>query len=206
VNRTVATAQEFARSLDDPRVTAGPLSDIAANLATVDLAICAAESPDILIRADDIPVGRPPLCLIDVAMPRVIDLTVDEITGVTRRDITDLRRVVDETLAVRHGEIEQASELVSTEVDRFVRDRRERGAASIVTELRDALEAIRLTEWERRAKDFDDLSDDQRARVEALTKSLLAKVAHGPTTALRDAAGNDRGQRLAEATRSLFDL
>jgi hypothetical protein len=35
---------------------------------------------------------------------------------------------------------------------------------------------------------------------------VVAKIAHAPTLALKDASGTDRGQRLSEATRNLFDL
>jgi hypothetical protein len=35
---------------------------------------------------------------------------------------------------------------------------------------------------------------------------LLAKLAHGPSAALKESAGTDRGARLAEAARTLFDL
>lgn len=206
LNRTLATAEEFVGSLSDPRASAGPLSDLPSHLTSADLIICAAESPDLLIHVADIPADRGPLWLIDVAMPRVIDAAVTQHPHVVRRDIGDLRRVVEESLATRHGEMAAATELVSAEVERFLRDRRERGAASIVTDMRDALESIRASEWERRRRDFDDLSDEQRERVEALTRSLLAKWAHSPSTALKESAGTDRGARLAEAARTLFDL
>ena len=206
LNRTLATAEDFVASLDDARASAGPLTDLRAQLATADLVICAAEAPDILIHASDIPLDRGPLWLIDVAMPRVIDAAVSDHPHVVRRDIGDLRRVVEASLATRHGEMAAATDLVTAEVERFLRDRRERGAASIVTDLRDALENIRATEWERRRRDFDDLTDEQRERVDALTRTLLAKLAHGPSAALKESAGTDRGARLAEAARTLFDL
>jgi glutamyl-tRNA reductase len=50
------------------------------------------------------------------------------------------------------------------------------------------------------------LSDSQRAEVEALTRSLLAKVLHEPTVQLKDAAGSVQGEHLAEAVRVLFNL
>ncbi len=206
LNRTVATAKDFVDSLGDARASAGPLADLASHLATADLVICAAEAPELLIHAVDIPQDRGPLWLIDVAMPRVIDAAVSSHPHVVRRDIGDLRRVVEASLATRHGEMAAATDLVTAEVERFLRDRRERGAASIVTDMRDALEFIRATEWERRRRDFDDLNDEQRGRVEALTRTLLAKWAHGPSTALKESAGTDRGARLAEAARTLFDL
>ena len=42
--------------------------------------------------------------------------------------------------------------------------------------------------------------------MEQLTRALVAKIAHEPTVALRESAGTDRGQRLADSARALFDL
>ena len=45
-----------------------------------------------------------------------------------------------------------------------------------------------------------------REAVEALTKGLVAKLLHQPTVTLKDTAGSATGERLADATRQLFDL
>ena len=58
----------------------------------------------------------------------------------------------------------------------------------------------------RRAHELIDLSDEQREVVRSLLRSVVAKIAHRPTVALKDAAGMDQGIRLTEATRTLFDL
>jgi glutamyl-tRNA reductase len=50
------------------------------------------------------------------------------------------------------------------------------------------------------------LNDEQRELVRSLLRSVVAKIAHRPTVALKDAAGMDQGIRLTEATRNLFDL
>jgi glutamyl-tRNA reductase len=50
------------------------------------------------------------------------------------------------------------------------------------------------------------LSDTERADVEGLTRSLLAKVLHEPTVQLKEVAGSVQGEQLAEAVRVLFNL
>ena len=50
------------------------------------------------------------------------------------------------------------------------------------------------------------LEPRQRDAVEALTRSLLAKLLHDPTVRLKDAAGSAKGERLAGALTELFDL
>ena len=50
------------------------------------------------------------------------------------------------------------------------------------------------------------LDEQQRQVVEAVARDVLAKLAHPPTVALKEAAGTPRGERLVEALRTLFDL
>jgi glutamyl-tRNA reductase len=58
----------------------------------------------------------------------------------------------------------------------------------------------------RRERDIDDLTPEQREKVASLLRSVVAKIAHRPTVALKEAAGTDQGMRLSETTRTLFDL
>ena len=76
----------------------------------------------------------------------------------------------------------------------------------MVVALRERLEGIRSAELERRISELGELTDAQREAVEALTRSILAKVVHEPTVALKDSAGTPRGERLVEAARILFGL
>jgi glutamyl-tRNA reductase len=113
---------------------------------------------------------------------------------------------VQAALVGRYDALDQANAILDEEVEKFHEDRRSRGAAAIVSELREYLDTLRLHELERRANDLSDLTAEQYERVDSLTRSIVAKIAHDPTIALKEAAGTDRGQRLADATRTLFDL
>jgi glutamyl-tRNA reductase len=42
--------------------------------------------------------------------------------------------------------------------------------------------------------------------VRSVVRSVVAKIAHRPTTALKESAGTDQGARLSEAVRTLFDI
>jgi glutamyl-tRNA reductase len=66
-------------------------------------------------------------------------------------------------------------------------------------------EADRAHEVQRLHKHHD-LTLQQWDAVEAATKAVLAKFLHSPSSAVRQAAGTHRGDRLAEAIRELFDL
>ena len=204
VNRTEDNAHAIARSVSDARLTVRGWNSLHDVIADSHVAIFAAEVTEPLVAAAQLAAG--PKLLIDLGMPRCVDVSVDSISGVRRLDIAHLETVVHATLAERHAELDAAEGIVALEIDKYLEDRRSRGAAAIVSEFRELLETARISELERRASDFADLTPEQRERVESLTRSLLAKIAHTPTQALKDAAGTDRGLRLTEALRNLFNL
>jgi glutamyl-tRNA reductase len=131
---------------------------------------------------------------------------VNELATVRRIDISDLRGRVEQALGDRREATDAAQAIVDEDVERFLNEQRARGAAVIVRELREHFDDVVTTEVARRAHDLDELTDEQRESVVSLIRSVVAKIAHRPTVALKEAAGTDQGTRLSEATRNLFDL
>ena len=96
--------------------------------------------------------------------------------------------------------------IVTDDVERFLSEQRARGAAVIVSDLREHFDEVVAGEIARRGRDLEGLTPEQRETVISLIRSVVAKIAHRPTVALKEAAGTDQGTRLSEATRNLFDL
>ncbi len=206
LNRTHERAVALAAEVGDDRVRVGSLEQLDAVLASSRLLITAIETTHSLLARGDIESRTDELLIVDLAMPRVVHSNVDELAPIRRLDISHLRDVIARTMAERKEAMDAASAIVDSEVEKFHEDRRSRGAAAIVGELRERLEQLRISEIERRSAEMLSLSDEQRELMQSLTRSLIAKIAHTPTVALKEAAGTDRGQRLYEATRNLFDL
>jgi glutamyl-tRNA reductase len=204
-NRTVPAAVALAAK-DPSRVTAIGLDGLAAVVAAADLVISAVEADSIVLPAAALARAGGPVLVVDLGMPRTVDPVSASLPGVTLLDIAHLRDVVDVALKERRDEIAAAEVILSEEVERFLGDRRARGAAPLVTELRTRLEQLRVAEFDRNRGELATLSAEQLERVEQLTRSLVAKIAHEPTVALRESSGTDRGHRLADAVRALFGL
>ncbi len=208
VNRTIGTAEELVGGSGlAVSARAAGLDDLARELATARLVVCAAETDEPLLGVSHLE-GRTTdeLLIVDLGMPRNAEQALDELDGVELLDIGDLREVIDRAVGERRSEISAAETIVADEVARFTEDQRGRGAAPMVVALRERLEGIRSAELERRISELGELTDAQREAVEALTRSILAKVVHEPTVALKDSAGTPRGERLVEAARILFGL
>ncbi len=205
LNRTPERAERVAGDLGEGAVPGG-LAELAARLEGADLVVTALEAPVAILGREDL-VGRAaPLLVMDLAMPRAVESAVSTLEAVRRIDISDLGEAVERALDDRRGAIEEASAIVLEEVDRFLNDQRARGAAAIVRDLRAHFDEVVAGELERRRHDLDSLSEEERERVHSLVRSVVAKIAHRPTVSLKEAAGTDRGVRLTEATRQLFDL
>ena len=205
-NRTPSRAQQLSADIGDDRVEVGSMEHLAADLASARLVFVAVEVPAPVITREELAQCGQPLLIVDLGLPRAVASDVEVVANVRRIDIGDLRVRIDTALEGRHGAADAARQIVADDVEKFVDDQRERGATAIVSELRDYFDEVVASEMKRRESDLANLSEEQREAVRALLRSVVAKIAHRPTIALKDAAGTDQGIRLTEATRNLFDL
>jgi len=161
-----------------------------------------------ITRIDRAMQSRPdrPLLVVDVAVPRDVDPTVARLEGIRLLDVEDVRRFAEAQMATRRQEIPVVRSLLAEEIERYRISSAGRAAAPVVAALRSRAETIRRDELDRQSARLDALGPEAREIVEAVTRRTLAKLLHEPTVRLKEAAGSPRGERLAEALRSLFDL
>jgi glutamyl-tRNA reductase len=207
-NRTWAKAAQLAQRIGGTPVE---LVGLTSALEEADVVLTSTGAPGILIEAADLEAvlparGRRPLLVVDIAVPRDVDPLVGHLPGVTLLNMDDLKAFVDAAMAERRKEIPAVSRIIAEEVERFSDLSAEREMAPLVSALRERAERVRTAELDRYRARLAALSDTQRAEVEALTRSLLAKVLHEPTVQLKEAAGSLQGEALAEAVRVLFNL
>jgi glutamyl-tRNA reductase len=149
--------------------------------------------------------GRP-LLIVDIAMPRDVDPDVARIDGVTLLDMHDLSEFASLGQAERALEVARVREIVDDEARRFAEVRSAREMAPLIASLRGSVDAVRAVEVERLLQTLPGLDPPGRDAVEQFSKALVAKLLHGPTVALKDAAGSAKGDRLADSVRDLFEL
>ena len=106
-------------------------------------------------------------------------------------------------MASRRAQIPRARAVVEEELERFRGVARGRSVAPLVAALRSHAEEVRRGELDRIGAG---LAEDERARLEEVTRRLVAKLLHEPTVRLKESAGSPKGERLAEALRALYDL
>jgi glutamyl-tRNA reductase len=113
-SRTFENAHQLAHSLGGAAIE---LSDFAAQLQRFDIVISSTAAPSLLLERAMIGAAlkqRPdrPFFLIDVALPRDIDPTVDTLENVYLYNLDDLSAIANENLDLRKAEIEHARTLL----------------------------------------------------------------------------------------------
>jgi glutamyl-tRNA reductase len=206
LNRTIERAEMLRRDLDDQRVEVDTLDAIEGHLPGTRLIVGALEIPAPILSAEHFAHLDHDVVIVDLGVPRAVAIDVNDLSHVRRIDISDLRERVERALGDRREAIDEAEAIVASDVEKFLNDQRARGASMIVRDLREHFDDVVSSELERRGHDLEDLTDEQRYTVISLVRSVVAKIAHRPTVALKEAAGTDQGTRLNEATRNLFDL
>ena len=126
-----------------------------------------------------------PMFFIDIAVPRDVDPGMNEVEGCFVYDIDDLQQVAHANIADRGREAEAAEAIVAREVERYHQRLQSLDAVPAILALQQNAEAIRGSELAKAAKKLGGLTLEQQAAVEALTRSLTAKLLHPQLTALR---------------------
>jgi glutamyl-tRNA reductase len=147
-----------------------------------------------------------PMFLIDIAVPRNVEPSVNEIESIFLYDIDDLQKIVDKNLRGRMDEAAEADKIVAEEVERLESHLKTRQVVPVIVSLQDRLEQVRAAELERVRGKLGTLTSQQEEALEALTRGIINKIAHGPIAELRKHAGSDAGLTITEAVQRIFRL
>ena len=207
-NRTEARAKGLASLVHGAIV---PYEQYRNRLKEVDIVITSSGASEYLLRKEEMRKiidsrRNRPMFLIDIAVPRNIEPSVNELDNIFLYDIDDLQRVVDENLKGRMDQAAEADKIVAEEVDRLESWMRSRQVGPVIISLQEHLEQIRQAEIDRVKGKLGTLTPQQEQAIEMLTRGIVNKIAHGPISQLRKQAGADNGTAALEAIRNIFRL
>jgi glutamyl-tRNA reductase len=199
-NRTENRANELAEMFNGRVI---PYVSLFERLPEVDIVITSSGAPHyILTKAavrNAIEARRSqPMFLIDIAVPRNIDPGVNELEHAFLYDIDDLQKIVDRNLKGRWEVAEEAERIVSQEVDRLLARLRTRDVTPTIVSLQEQLESVRLDVLSRYRPRLGQLTPEQEQTLDALTRGIINKIAHGPISELRREAGHTAGEEAGE--------
>ncbi|MFV1985905.1 MAG: glutamyl-tRNA reductase [Gemmatimonadota bacterium] len=200
-SRHLGRAERVGRELDGIPLTREGLWD---RLDDVDLVIAATDAEAAFVTADrlaEVHDAARPTVILDIALPRNVEETVSTLPGVFLYNIDDLQRVVDQTLEARGIENEGAEAIIDYHAGKFWLWYRSREATPAIRALRGAVQRL-LSEGLDADAGLGPRDVDRVEELRLASGSLLNKILHGPTQALRRLAeepgGEDEFQRLVD--------
>lgn len=207
-NRTRERAEEMAQLFDGKIVE---YTQFLSFLPEVDIVIASSGAPHYIIVRDDMKRvidarKNRPMFLIDIAVPRNIEPSVNTLDNVFLYDIDDLQKVVATNLEGRQHSAEEAEAIIREEVERMMARLKEREVVPTIVSLQEQLEHMRAAELARMRGKFGHLTPEQEQALDALTKSIVNKVAHGPISELRRQASQPDGHFFITTIRKVFRL
>jgi glutamyl-tRNA reductase len=208
LNRTLEKAETLAKGW---QAEASTFERMGEALSAADVLIASTGAPHTIIHpgiVERIMLERPtrPLVMIDIAMPRDIDPLCNEIPNVNVYDMDSLHTRLEHSLAEREAEIPKVETILSQEQASFMAYFNSLDMLPLIAEVRQQAEAIRQAELQKTLRRLPDLSDAERARVEALTMALVKKLLDAPTNRLRAQANTPTAPEYAQVARTLFGL
>lgn len=207
-NRTYERAVEMATLFQGTPVEYGRFLSM---LPEVDILIASSGAPHYILHKEEmqrvISVRRnKPMFLIDIAVPRNIEPSVNQIDNVFLYDIDDLQEVVNANLRERQKEAQHAEELVQQEVERMMVRLKVQEVTPTIISFQEQLEQIRVSEIEKVRRKYGPLTPEQEEAWDVLTRGIINKIAHGPISEIRLQAGNPDGAHVIAAIRKAFHL
>jgi len=201
-NRTYETGCALAEQMGGRAVE---FSVFPSEMEMSDIVICSTGAPEYVV-TKDLMQGvmkarkQKPVFIIDISVPRNIDPGINRLENVYLYDVDDLRSVADAGLEERKKEAAKGEAIVAEEVDTFLRWRASLDAVPTIVALREKAEEIRRDELDKVFAKLPELGDMERKLVEQLAASIVNKLIHPPTAALKQDA-EDKDELVATIKR-----
>jgi glutamyl-tRNA reductase len=207
-NRTAERAAEMAQLFDAKIIE---YTKFVAFLPEVDIVLTSSGAPHYILTTMDMArvIGarkNKPVFVIDIAVPRNVEPSVNELDNVFVYDIDDLQRVVENNVQARQQEAAEAEEIIAEEVERMLSRLKTRDVVPTIVGLQEQLEHLRVSEVARMRGKFGTLTREQEEALEALSRGLINKIAHGPISELRRQASQPDSLQFITVIRKVFRL
>jgi len=208
VNRTLERAQALAQRWDAQATT---FENLNTALTSTDILIASTGAPHTLISHEMVKEAMTqraerPLVLIDIAVPRDIDPETANIPHVRLYDMDTLNAQLEHSLAERMAEVPQVESILEEELTEFEDYLKSLEMLPIIADIHQQAETIRQVELDKTFRRLPDLTEVERARIEAMSQALVKKLLQAPTHRLRAEAACPHAPEYAAVARTLFGL
>ncbi|HEX9940987.1 MAG TPA: glutamyl-tRNA reductase [Thermoanaerobaculia bacterium] len=203
-NRSAERARQFQEEFPDAQVLSFEERLAAVRAADLVIASTGAEEP-VLTRQDirEAMSHRPtrPLLVVDLGVPRNVEPSAGRVENVFLHTVDSLDHLIQRNLKRRKEEVPRVEEIIDQELSHFRAWFRGLEAEPLVARLQKQAERIRQQEL---ADALSRFPAETHEDLERLTRSLVRKILHHPSSRLRAKDGEDLSR--LDLVRELFHL
>ncbi len=203
--RHAALREEF------PSAAMTPFQERYATIADCDVVVASTSSDEPVVEAGELRVAMRSrksrsLLVVDLGVPRNVSTEVGRLENVFLHDVDSLQHLVARNLDRRRAQVPQVEAIVGEELRHFDAWYQGLEAEPLIAELQRRAERIRRDEVDAVRGRFPAEAHEE---LDRLTRSLVRKILHHPSSRLRSGGageGGDRGRAQLELVRDLFQL
>jgi len=206
-NRTRARAEELVKDLGG---TVIDFDQVETALRDIDVLITSVSSPQYILSPDQLrrvmkARSNAPLLVIDIGVPRNVHPDVNKLENVFLHDVDSLSRIVDQNLERRKSAITSVNAIILEELIGMRQWFESLQVSPTISDLREFFESVRSDEVRKHINRF---SEQDRELVDLVTKRIVNKLLHLPTTNLKNGNGESAEERHKKIhiIRGLFGL
>jgi len=204
-NRSIGRLEEFMEEF--PGTATTPFDERNGAIAAADLVVVTTGATEPVVTIHDVREAmdrRPgrPLLLVDLGVPRNIDPAASRIENVFLHDIDSLEKLIQRNLKRRREEVPRVEEILADELEHLALWYRGLAAEPLIAQLQKQAEKVRRQELESALDRFPPETHEQ---LDRLTRALVRKILHHPSTRLRGRGGESTLPHL-DLVRELFRL
>lgn len=206
-NRTRSKAEELVAALGG---TVVDLETLPQMLLQADIVVSSVTSDRYVITKNDLlkamkERSHKPLFIIDIGVPRNVDPEANKIDNIFLYDMDGISGIIDQNVQKRRAEIPRVNEIILEELTEFYNWYNSLQVNPTIHDLRTHFEEVRHEEVARNINRF---SQEDRELVELVTKRIVNKLLHMPTTNLKNGGeeSEEEKHKKLHIVRSLFGL
>lgn len=203
-NRTLRNAQKLA---DEIAGVPYPFSDLQELITKIDMVLSSTGSEEPIIGQDLVSAvmkkrKQRPLFFIDIAVPRDVEPSVNNIENVYLYDIDDLKELSQKHLSDRLAETQKAHSIVEEEVEKFTSWLKQLDMNPLISSIYEKVEEIRTKELKKILQKLQNVDNETEKNIELLTKSIVNKIIHPHVAIIKQ----DGSPAVREIMKKLFRL
>lgn len=205
-NRTLGRARQLAEQFGAEAIL---LADIPDLLHRADIVISSTASQLPLLGKGAVESAlkqrkHKPILMVDIAVPRDIEVEVGELQDVYLYTVDDLRAVIEENKKSREEAAQKADTIIEQGVNIYVSELRALNSVSTIKAYRRKAENLRDIELEKAMRLLESGQDPGKV-LNQLARNLTNKLIHAPTAKLKEASAVGRSDVIG-VSHELFNL